>query len=107
MLSKIIKGTLLGFLAIGILFLMVLGFQYVWNVTIPAIFNLPTISYLQALGLIAISRVLFGGFGFRWMNHQNHKAKFWQERMKLKMNGMTTEEKEEFKRRVKEKCGDW
>ena len=33
-----------------------------WNVLLPALFGLPVISYWQALGLLVLSRALFGGF---------------------------------------------
>jgi len=40
-----------------------------WNWLMPALFGLKTIRFLQALGLLVFSRILFGGFrggiGFR------------------------------------------
>ena len=48
---------LLIFLAAGGLVLMLL-----WNALIPAIFGLKAITYLQALGLLVLARILFGGF---------------------------------------------
>ena len=38
------------------------GVMYLWNWLIPAIFGLRTITYFQAVGLLILSRVLFGGF---------------------------------------------
>ncbi|AEF85510.1 conserved hypothetical protein [Treponema primitia ZAS-2] len=34
-----------------------------WNWLFPAIFGLPEISYIQAVGLLALARILFGGIG--------------------------------------------
>jgi ABC-type multidrug transport system fused ATPase/permease subunit len=34
-----------------------------WNALMPDIFALPAITYWQALGLLALSRILFGGVG--------------------------------------------
>jgi hypothetical protein len=34
-----------------------------WNWLLPAIAGLPEITFLQALGLLALSRILFGGLG--------------------------------------------
>lgn len=34
-----------------------------WNLLVPGIFGLTTINFWQALGLLALSRILFGGFG--------------------------------------------
>lgn len=39
--------------------------KLLWNWLMPAIFGLPPIRFWQALGLLALSRILFGGFGFR------------------------------------------
>jgi len=36
--------------------------MFLWNIILPAITHLTKISYWQALGLTALSRVLFGGF---------------------------------------------
>ena len=34
-----------------------------WNALIPELFNLPSLSIAQAVGLLVLSRLLFGGFG--------------------------------------------
>lgn len=99
------KGIGLGTLAIVGFLLFVYAFQYIWNITIPEIFGLRSLSYFQALCLLIISRILFGGFGFRWAN--SGKNKFWKERVKMKMQNMTPEEREEFKRKLSQKCKEW
>ncbi len=49
---------------------------YLWNWLMPAIFGLPSITYWQALGLMGLSWLLFGGLrGFghshpRWRDHE-------------------------------------
>ncbi|GHU21337.1 hypothetical protein FACS1894172_14620 [Spirochaetia bacterium] len=35
--------------------------MYLWNALLPSIFGLPTISWGQAVGLLVLCRVLFGG----------------------------------------------
>ncbi len=62
-----------------------------WNAIVPALFGaaLP-IDYLHALGLLILSRILFGGFRGRggWHGHgRRHWAK-WQ--------AMTPEERQQF-----------
>ena len=103
--KQIAKGIGLGVLMIAMFFGLVYAFQYIWNMTIPAVFGLKEITYAQALGLLAISRMLIGGFGFRWAN--SGKGKFWRERVKMKMQHMSEEERDEFKRRLSQKCKDW
>jgi hypothetical protein len=34
-----------------------------WNFAVPSIFGLATINFWQALGLLVLARILFGGFG--------------------------------------------
>lgn len=38
-----------------------------WNALIPTIFGLVAINFWQALGLLVLARILFGGFGHRGM----------------------------------------
>ncbi|MBN1534229.1 MAG: hypothetical protein JXA20_16270 [Spirochaetes bacterium] len=46
-------------------FALVFGFlvMYLWNWLMPMIFGLNTITYLQAFGLVVLSKILFGSFG--------------------------------------------
>jgi hypothetical protein len=34
-----------------------------WNALLPQLFSLPQVSYLQAVGLLILTRLLFGGIG--------------------------------------------
>jgi hypothetical protein len=52
---------LLAALAFAALFSFAL--MMLWNWLLPAIAGLPEITFLQALGLLALSRILFGGLG--------------------------------------------
>ena len=37
--------------------------RLLWNWLLPELFGFPPITFWQALGLLALSRILFGGFG--------------------------------------------
>lgn len=37
------------------------GFMWLWNWLIPSLFSGPLINFWQAVGLIALSKILFGG----------------------------------------------
>lgn len=37
--------------------------QGLWNWLLPELFGWPVVSFWQALGLLVLSRILFGGFG--------------------------------------------
>jgi len=93
------KGLMIlvfGIAAILVFGLVVMG---LWNAILPVVLGVKTISFWQALGILLLSKILFGGFGGGWRN----KGK-WME-MKNKFAEMTPAEKEQFKAEWKNKCG--
>jgi hypothetical protein len=60
-------GHVVKWIAIVIAFALVLGIlvQLLWNWLMPALFGLGKINTAQGIGLILLSRVLFGGMGQR------------------------------------------
>lgn len=44
------------------LFALVWFSQWLWNITIPQVFNLEIISYWEALRILIIAGILFGSF---------------------------------------------
>ena len=64
------------FAGIGIILAMCAIFSIavmlLWNALMPQIFAFPQISYLQALGLLILARLLFGGLG-DWREHSAHQ----------------------------------
>ncbi len=45
-----------------------------WNWLLPTLFDFPSINYWQALGLLGLSRILFGGFkGTRKMHRRRRR----------------------------------
>jgi len=67
-----------------------------WNALLPQIFALPRIGYLQAVGLLVLTRLLFGGIG-GW-GHGGHKRHMFQHGNKLreKWMNMSEDERKEF-----------
>jgi hypothetical protein len=65
-----------------------------WNALMPQIFHLPTINYWQAIGLLILARLFFGG-GLMHRSHRSHDPR-WNHKIKDKFAGMTPEEREEF-----------
>jgi hypothetical protein len=39
-------------------------FQWLWNITCPDVFRLPTLTYWQAFRLLILATLLFGGLHF-------------------------------------------
>jgi len=57
-LAPLIIVVFVGFIAIGGQVVRLL-----WNWLLPTLFGWPQITFWQALGLLALCRILFGGFG--------------------------------------------
>ena len=95
----ILKG-----LAIALLIALVLaGASYVvmilWNWLIPGIFAAKPIDFLQAMGLLVLGRLLFGGRG--GFGHRMH----WRGRMHERWARMTPEQREKFREGMRGRCG--
>ena len=74
-----------------------------WNAILPEVLGVKAITFLQALGILVLSKILFGGFGGGKGGCRLGKDK-WVE-MKQKFEGMNAEERERFKSEWKNKCG--
>ena len=73
----------------GILALAGYIFMSLWNAVIPDVFGLKFIGFYQAVGLIIISRILFGGF-HRFHRHHTFGHRPWD---RFKKEGDDTEGK--------------
>jgi hypothetical protein len=69
--------------------------MWLWNWLMPAITGWASIDFWQALGLLALVRILFGGFGRGWMHHLHHHRNPLHE----KWIKMTPEERKDFIRK--------
>lgn len=88
----------------ALIFVPLFGFLFgwivmlLWNALIPDLFHGPLISFWQAVGLIILSKLLFGKFGGHgygcgrggWRNR-------WKERMRDKWEHLSPEEKEKMR----------
>jgi Ca2+/H+ antiporter, TMEM165/GDT1 family len=71
-----------------------------WNWLVPEVFGGRTITFWQALGLLVLSRILFGGWRGRSGPHLH-----WRQRMRERWAQMTPEEREQFRQGLRERCG--
>ena len=69
-----------------------------WNVLMPEIFNFSLINFWQALGLLVLARLLFGGWHRPWRSHWTQPQMNHELRNKIK--NMSPEEKKEFFRKM-------
>ncbi|QQS27525.1 MAG: hypothetical protein IPM47_11495 [Sphingobacteriales bacterium] len=95
------------FLLIGVVFIVLAGFltSWLWNAILPDVLGVSKISFFQALGILLLSRLLFGRFGrhrgfYEKRNHIHPKAAM----MREKWANMSEEERENFKQQWKERC---
>lgn len=79
--------------------------MFLWNWLIPGIFKGPEITYIQALGLLLLSKILFltPGRGFGRGHHWKARQLHWKQ-FEEKMKSMTPEEREKFKAGFEYKC---
>ena len=92
---------IVSFILLAIIYL--LAFYSLWNWLIPKIFGLPVITIWEATGLLALFKIVFG-FNIKKKPHHSCNHESWKNHLKQKMEGMTEEEKEEFKRKFKDRC---
>jgi hypothetical protein len=90
----------LRYVAFGILALALVGAVTtgLWNWLMPAIFNLPAIGFWQALGLLLLGRLLFGGFHGRGRGMK-------RPRFVRSLQDLTPEERERFRHGMARGCG--
>ena len=99
--KKLIIFAPLGILAVA-LFVTVGGLvvQWLWNWLTPSIFGWRQITFWQGLGLLALCRILFGGFGCHGHRHSGDGP-----RIAGHWGRMTPEERERFRQRMRERWG--
>lgn len=81
-----------------------------WNWLMPEIFGLPVITWLQAFGLLILSRIFFGGWGGRnGKGKGKGKGKWkegkWRKRWMEKVEQMSPEDRERWKQKMEGRCG--
>jgi hypothetical protein len=95
------RGLLAFCVVLAVLALLGLVVMGLWNALVPQLFRGPTLQYGQALGLLILSRLLFGGLRARggWRGH-------WRQRMwREQWEQMTPEERARLRDRMQSRCG--
>lgn len=92
------------FAMFGILFFA--AFSYVvmrlWNWLMPALFGAHLITFWQAVGLLVLCKILFGGFRGGPGRHL-----FAKRRMIERWEAMTPEDREKFRQGMRGRCGSY
>jgi hypothetical protein len=88
---------------LGILLFIAIGgvaVRELWNWLLPPLFGWREISFWQALGLLALCRILFGGLGIRG-GPSSHVRR----RMAERWEHMTPEERDRFRQGMRARWG--
>ncbi len=76
--------------------------KHLWNWLAPTLFGWHQISFWQALGLLVLCRILFGGFHG---GNGSYQSKARRRAMAERWEKMTPEEREKFRERKGWRCG--
>lgn len=74
-----------------------------WNWLAPAVFGWRAITFWQALGILVLCRILFGGH--MWRNQGRRMSGEMRRRMQERWEAMTPEERERFRQGTRGRCG--
>jgi hypothetical protein len=88
---------------LGILLFMAIGGEIVlhlWNWLLPPLFGWRQITFWQAIGMLVLCRILFGGVSGRGFHRSNYRR-----RMAERWERMTPEEREKFRQGMRARCG--
>lgn len=101
------RGKKLMFLAVTapLAILVVVGVggglvMLLWNWLMPALFGLSPLTFWQALGLLALCRILFGGLGL----HSSAGSRM-RRRMGERWDGLPPEERERIRKAMHDRWG--
>ncbi len=91
--TRIAKFAVLAIVAFAVFGFIVMS---LWNWVLPPATGWHPINYWQALGLLVLSKILFGGF-------RGYGGRHWRRRWEEKWAKMTPEEREKFRQGMR--CG--
>jgi hypothetical protein len=91
----------LGFILLAIIGVLVFSgiVMLLWNALLPELFHFPVITFWQALGLLILTKLLFGGF-----RGGGPRGGRWKDKMKQRWMNMTPEQREKFKQEWGRRC---
>ena len=82
--------------------------MHLWNWLLPPLFGWHSITFWQALGVLVLCRILFGGFGGHRSHRSNMRSRIADrvaDRVADRWDRMSPEERERFRQRMRERCG--
>ena len=97
-------GKIALFILIGAAAVVVFGgiVMLLWNNVLAQVVNVQPVTFWQALGILLLAKILFGGWKGGGSGRQH-----WKHKMQDKWAAMSPEERERFKEQWKKRCGPW
>jgi hypothetical protein len=95
--ERVLKFVLIAALAVSVFSFLIMK---LWNWLMPGLFGLHLISFWQAVGILVLSKILFGGFRPRFGPGMHCRR-----RMMARWEQMTPEEREKFREGLRGRCG--
>jgi Ca2+/H+ antiporter, TMEM165/GDT1 family len=87
--------------------LAILAFTWIvmslWNNILPEVLGVKTITFWQAMGILVLSKILFGGFGGKGGGKKREKHN-WKNNLREKWEQMSPEQREQFKSKWYNRC---
>jgi hypothetical protein len=74
-----------------------------WNSILVVVLGVKIITFWQALGILVLSKILFGGFSKGFGRHRHQMG----QEMRDKWEKMDSTEREQFKQQWRNKCSMW
>ena len=97
---RVVRAVQIACLAIVCLIVFTFAVRALWNWLMPALFGLHVITIWQAVGILILSKILFGGF-------RGGSRGGWRSRRRIieRWEKMTPEEREKFRQGMRGRCG--
>jgi hypothetical protein len=97
---RVVRGVQIACFAIVCLIVFTFAVRTLWNWLMPALFGLHVITIWQAVGILILSKILFGGF-------RGGSRGGWRSRRRIieRWEKMTPEQREKFRQSMRGRCG--
>ena len=82
------------FAVVAGVFIFSYAVMFLWNAILPDVMGVHMITLWQAMGILVLSKILFGGFG---LNHHNKLHNHHTQEMREKWMNLSPEEKDKMK----------
>jgi hypothetical protein len=97
-------GFLIPLAVLAFLALFTFAVYALWNGVLAAVLGVKAISYWQALGILVLAKILFGGFPHRRGGPCGHLR---ERMMPKRWESATPEQREHMREEMRRRFGDW